>query len=86
MAGGAFAILLALAGAFLRSARDVGDLVVGVWVGRDDNKSLGKVTGGTAPGDTVSEAIFAAVEAVRGLSVAVIGPRLSGKVERSGFD
>ncbi|MDQ3478762.1 MAG: transglycosylase domain-containing protein [Pseudomonadota bacterium] len=26
-----------------------GDLVVGVWVGRDDNKSLGKVTGGTLP-------------------------------------
>jgi penicillin-binding protein 1A len=26
-----------------------GDLVVGVWVGRDDNKSLGKITGGTAP-------------------------------------
>jgi penicillin-binding protein 1A len=26
-----------------------GNLVVGVWVGRDDNKSLGKVTGGTAP-------------------------------------
>ena len=26
-----------------------GDLVVGVWVGRDDNKSLGKVSGGTAP-------------------------------------
>jgi penicillin-binding protein 1A len=26
-----------------------GDLVVGVWVGRDDNTSLGKVTGGTVP-------------------------------------
>ena len=26
-----------------------GDLIVGVWVGRDDDKSLGKVTGGTAP-------------------------------------
>ncbi|HEY4070205.1 MAG TPA: transglycosylase domain-containing protein [Sphingomicrobium sp.] len=26
-----------------------GDLVVGVWVGRDDNKSLGRVTGGTVP-------------------------------------
>ncbi|MES2902646.1 MAG: PBP1A family penicillin-binding protein [Pseudomonadota bacterium] len=26
-----------------------GDLVVGVWVGRDDDKSLGKMTGGTAP-------------------------------------
>ena len=28
-----------------------GDLVVGVWVGRDDNRSLGKITGGTAPAD-----------------------------------
>ena len=26
-----------------------GNLVVGVWIGRDDNKSLGKITGGTAP-------------------------------------
>jgi penicillin-binding protein 1A len=26
-----------------------GNLVVGVWVGRDDNKSLGKISGGTAP-------------------------------------
>ena len=26
-----------------------GNLVVGVWVGRDDNKSLGKITGGTVP-------------------------------------
>ncbi|HVF37608.1 MAG TPA: PBP1A family penicillin-binding protein [Sphingomicrobium sp.] len=26
-----------------------GNLVVGVWVGRDDNGSLGKITGGTAP-------------------------------------
>jgi penicillin-binding protein 1A len=26
-----------------------GDLVVGVWIGRDDNGSLGKVTGGTLP-------------------------------------
>ncbi len=26
-----------------------GNLVVGVWVGRDDDKSLGRVTGGTAP-------------------------------------
>jgi penicillin-binding protein 1A len=25
--------------------------VVGVWVGRDDNKSLGKITGGTAPAE-----------------------------------
>jgi penicillin-binding protein 1A len=26
-----------------------GDLVVGVWVGRDDNKSLGTISGGTVP-------------------------------------
>ena len=26
-----------------------GDLVVGVWVGRDDDKSLGKISGGTVP-------------------------------------
>ncbi len=26
-----------------------GDLVVGVWIGRDDNRSLGNVSGGTAP-------------------------------------
>jgi penicillin-binding protein 1A len=28
-----------------------GDLVVGVWVGRDDNKSLGHVSGGTVPAE-----------------------------------
>jgi penicillin-binding protein 1A len=28
-----------------------GNLVVGVWVGRDDDKSLGKMTGGTVPAD-----------------------------------
>lgn len=28
-----------------------GDLVVGVWVGRDDNKSLGNVSGGTIPAE-----------------------------------
>jgi penicillin-binding protein 1A len=28
-----------------------GGLIVGVWVGRDDNKSLGKVSGGTVPAD-----------------------------------
>ena len=26
-----------------------GDLVIGVWVGRDDNRSLGNISGGTAP-------------------------------------
>lgn len=28
-----------------------GNLVVGVWVGKDDNESLGRITGGTAPAD-----------------------------------
>jgi penicillin-binding protein 1A len=28
-----------------------GNLVVGVWVGRDDNKSLGKISGGTIPAE-----------------------------------
>ena len=28
-----------------------GDLVVGVWIGRDDNGSLGKVSGGTVPAE-----------------------------------
>jgi penicillin-binding protein 1A len=28
-----------------------GDLVVGIWVGRDDNKSLGRVSGGTIPAE-----------------------------------
>jgi penicillin-binding protein 1A len=28
-----------------------GNLVVGVWVGRDDNKSLGRVSGGTVPAE-----------------------------------
>ena len=31
------------------------DLVVGVWVGRDDNKSLGKVTGGTTPAQDLAQ-------------------------------
>jgi penicillin-binding protein 1A len=28
-----------------------GNLVVGVWVGRDDNRSLGRISGGTVPAD-----------------------------------
>src|SRR6185295_20083035 len=28
-----------------------GNLVVGVWVGRDDNRSLGKISGGTVPAE-----------------------------------
>ena len=45
-----------------------GDLVVGVWVGRDDNKSLGRVSGGTVPAQIwrsfMSSAV--AVDRVRG--------------------
>ena len=45
-----------------------GDLVVGVWLGRDDNSSLGKISGGTAPAriwrDFMSSAI--AVDGRRG--------------------
>ncbi|HEV8406747.1 MAG TPA: PBP1A family penicillin-binding protein [Sphingomicrobium sp.] len=45
-----------------------GDLVVGVWVGRDDNRSLGKVSGGTIPAEIwrsfMSSAV--AIDNVRG--------------------
>ena len=48
-----------------------GDLVVGVWVGRDDDKSLGKMTGGTAPA-RIWRSFMASAIAVDGRS----GPRL----------
>ena len=45
-----------------------GNLVVGVWVGRDDNKSLGKITGGSVPAsvwhDFMTSAL--AIEGARG--------------------
>ena len=45
-----------------------GNLVVGVWIGRDDNKSLGKITGGTVPAqiwrDFMASAI--AIDGTRG--------------------
>ena len=45
-----------------------GNLVVGVWVGRDDDKSLGKVSGGTVPAriwhDFMSSAV--AIDGVQG--------------------
>jgi penicillin-binding protein 1A len=48
-----------------------GDLVVGVWVGRDDNGSLGKVSGGTVPAsiwrDFMSSAL--AIDRKRGPSI-----------------
>ncbi len=38
-----------------------GDLVVGVWVGRDDNKSLGKISGGTVPAEIWRDFMASAV-------------------------
>jgi penicillin-binding protein 1A len=38
-----------------------GDLVVGVWVGRDDNKSLGRVSGGTVPAQIWSSFMNSAI-------------------------
>jgi penicillin-binding protein 1A len=38
-----------------------GNLVVGVWVGRDDNKSLGKISGGTVPADIWRSFMSAAI-------------------------
>ncbi|MDV3257525.1 MAG: PBP1A family penicillin-binding protein [Sphingomonas sp.] len=38
-----------------------GDLVVGVWVGHDDNRSLGKISGGTAPAEIWRRFMGAAV-------------------------
>jgi len=38
-----------------------GDLVVGVWVGRDDNKSLGRVSGGTVPAEIWHEFMSSAL-------------------------
>jgi len=56
-----------------------GDLVVGVWIGRDDNSSLGRVSGGTVPAQIwrsfMSSAL--AVDRVRGpdLPVSYSPPR-----------
>ena len=38
-----------------------GDLIVGVWVGRDDNKSLGRVSGGTVPAEIWHEFMSSAL-------------------------
>ena len=48
-----------------------GNLVVGVWIGRDDDKSLGRMTGGTAPA-RIWRNFMASALAVDGYS----GPRL----------
>jgi penicillin-binding protein 1A len=53
-----------------------GDLVVGVWIGRDDNTSLGRVSGGTVPAQIwrsfMSSAL--AVDRVRGPDLPVSYP------------
>ena len=55
-----------------------GDLVVGVWVGRDDNKSLGKISGGTVPAEIWRNFMISAlsVDRQRGpdLPVATVQP------------
>lgn len=57
-----------------------GNLVVGVWVGRDDNKSLGKVSGGTVPAQIWRDFMVPAVaiDGKRGpqLPLKVAQPRL----------
>ena len=42
-----------------------GDLVVGVWVGRDDNSPLGKVSGGTVPARIWRDFMMRALELAR---------------------
>ena len=54
-----------------------GNLVVGVWVGRDDDKSLGKVTGGTVPA-TIWKRFMTSALAVDGAR----GPDLPTNFER----
>ena len=43
-----------------------GNLIVGVWVGRDDNKSLGKISGGTVPADIWRSFMISALAVDRG--------------------
>ena len=52
-----------------------GDLVVGVWVGRDDNKSLGKVSGGTVPAQIWRNFMISALAIDRRA-----GPPLPGRI------
>jgi penicillin-binding protein 1A len=56
-----------------------GNLVVGVWVGRDDNKSLGKVSGGTVPAQIWRNFMTSAI-AVDGRR----GPELPADFRRGG--
>jgi penicillin-binding protein 1A len=56
-----------------------GNLVVGVWVGRDDNKSLGKISGGTVPAEIWRNFMSSALAVDRGR-----GPSLPGEFQRPG--
>jgi len=54
-----------------------GNLVVGVWVGRDDNKSLGKISGGTVPAEIWRSFMSSALAVDRER-----GPSLPGEFRR----
>ena len=54
-----------------------GDLVVGVWVGRDDNQSLGRVSGGTVPAQIWHDFMVSATSIARHR-----GPELPIRVNR----
>jgi len=55
-----------------------GDLVVGVWIGRDDNGSLGRVSGGTVPAEIWRSFMTSALSVDRSR-----GPSLPGSFGRS---
>jgi len=55
-----------------------GNLVVGVWVGRDDNKSLGKISGGTGPAEIWRSFMSSALAVDRER-----GPSLPGEFRRA---
>jgi penicillin-binding protein 1A len=50
-----------------------GDLVVGVWIGRDDNGSLGKVSGGTVPAEIWHSFMSSALAVDRSAGPAIPG-------------
>jgi penicillin-binding protein 1A len=58
-----------------------GDLVVGVWVGRDDNKSLGKISGGTVPAEIWHNFMTSALSVDRSR-----GPELPIQIRRRDTD
>jgi len=55
-----------------------GNLVVGVWVGRDDNKSLGRISGGTVPAEIWRSFMSSALTVDRGR-----GPELPATFRRA---